>query len=110
MRTNLIDSVFRSQFSIRPLALAAKRGKGSREIHLFAAYCAGFETKGNSTMKTLIFLLGVGVPLGLAGCAGEPTTTTTTTTRETTTLAPTVTPTQQTTTQQAMGGGYGGHH
>ena len=62
-------------------------------------------------MKTLIVLLGVGVMLGLAGCAGEPTTTATTTTRQTTTLAPTVTPAQQTTTQQALGGaGYGGRH
>ena len=63
--------------------------------------CAEFSTKGNSTMKTLILLLGVAVMLGLAACAGEPTTTTTT--HETTTVAhPTAT--QQTTTTRSTGG------
>ena len=67
--------------------------------------------KRNSNMKTLIVFSGVGVMLGLVGCAGEPTTTKTTTTHQTNTLAPTLTPTQQTTTQQAMGGaGYGDRH
>ena len=59
--------------------------------------CAESSTKGNSTMKTFICLLGVILMLGLASCASEPATTTTTTTHETTTVAQ-PTATQQTTT------------
>ena len=73
------------------------------EKYICLRHLRRIQTKGNSTMKTLIFLFGVAVMLGLASCASEPATTTTTTTHETTTMAAPAT-TQQTTTTRASGG------